>query len=52
METTGKLRIKRLRLAKCLTCPGVIAHWSEALKAYVDDSGRYHNRHKLEIPPE
>lgn len=41
------------RLGRCMTCQGtVIAHWSLALRAWVDDSGRFHTGHFMEFPRE
>jgi hypothetical protein len=41
------------RLARCITCNGtVIAHFSTTLRSWVDDSGRFHTGHFLELPEE
>ena len=37
------------RIARCLPC-NVIVIYSIALHAWVDDSGRYHTGHSLELP--
>lgn len=53
MDESVESSTSTFRLARCLDCRHgtVIVHFSRVLQKWVDDSGRFHTRHLLEMPP-